>query len=165
MPTEWQSLINFGVPMVILAGIGFGIWKLAVYCTHRLLDDGGYVGVWIEGERKWRSALTERIEGQQDLCSEHANCIKALTDSVKLDTAGTEVANRHLERLVELHEQGSVNEATKTIAHTDQDMQRVKQAFCQTCSMFREVSAKEFPSSADRVAFHCDAIERIIEDG
>ena len=115
---------------------------------------------WVEGEQKWRTALTERIEGQQGLCSEHANCIKALTESVKTGSEGSTKTNEHLARLVVLHEQGGdIGKATQTI---EKNHLMVKQAIYHACEMCREVSAKELPGSAEQVAQHCAEIEKII---
>lgn len=165
---SWEAGLLAFLIIAGVMGTGFLAWKIGWYCAYKILGNEekgtrGILGNWLDGELKWRTALTERIELQQEQCGEHVNCIKALTDSVRAEASTAETSNKHLERLVVLHEaQGDIGKATKTITASHDDIQRGKQAFCQACTMFREVSAKEFPNSADRVAFHCDEIERII---
>ena len=166
---DWTIWVQLGVPMVILVAIGIAIYRSAMFMGLRLFGDGtekskGYVDRWFAGEQKWRSALTERLEQQQELCDKHAECLETLNDTL---SAGQEIAkngNAMLGTLVALHQDtgGNVHDAIGVIHASAEDMQRMKRAANRACEMCRTIDKAEFPGSADKVEQHCDEIERII---
>ena len=166
---DWTIWIQLGVPMVILVAIGIAIWRTAQFMGRRLFGDGtkdskGYVDRWFTGEQKWRNALTERLEQQQELCDKHAECLTDLNETL---LAGQEVGkngNALLAALVAIHEQpeGAVREAIATINGSAEDIQRMKRAASHACHMCRVIADKEFPNIAPLVDQHCDEIQKII---
>jgi hypothetical protein len=166
---DWTIWIQLGVPMVILVAIGIAIWRTAQFMGRRLFGDGtkdnrGYVDRWFAGEQKWRNALTERLEQQQELCDKHAACLESLDKTLQ---TGQEIArngNALLAALVALHEDpgGSVHDAMDIIHATSADMGKMKRAANRACEMCRTIAKAEFPNSAAKVSEHCDEIERII---
>ena len=166
---DWALWFQLGVPMVILAAIGMAIWRTAVFMGKRLFGDGtkdnrGYVDRWFAGEQKWRNALTERLEQQQELCDKHADCLKLLDQTLQNGQQIAQNGNALLAALVALHEDpgGSVHDAMEIIHETNVDMAKMKRAASRACEMCRVIANAEFPNSAAKVSEHCDEIERII---
>jgi hypothetical protein len=137
----------------------------------KLFDQDGFVPQWVEGEQQWRGKLIERLENQQVLCGAHAGELKTLGEILEQQKIvsiaaqqGVAESNKHLSRLVDIHEKPGeqIHRATIEISETNHDVERMKAAALRACEMCRQVAAIECPQSASVVNGHCSEIERII---
>ena len=77
MPT-WEQFEHFtqtfGVPILILAAIGFALWRLGKQIVRKFLGDETHPGLvdrWYEDERKRWDLMTDQVAKQQSLCQAH----------------------------------------------------------------------------------------------
>jgi hypothetical protein len=171
---DWTMLANLGVPLLILAAVGFAIWKAAVYIGRQLFgtqDKPGYLGQAVADFREFLESLVARLElimagqqTQQTMCNRHADLMETVSDSLAESSQSQKMSAAALHRLVEIHEKpgGHVAEATHEITQNKHDLQRVKKSIVHACEMCRTVAQREFPNSAEEVSRHCDEIEKAI---
>ena len=173
---DWTMLANLGVPLLILAAVGWALWKIVVYLGRKLFgtdEKPGYIGQVVADFRAFLETLVARLElimsgqqTQQTICERHADLMESVSVSLAESSLSQQASVVALLRLVEIHEQpqGVVMQATHHLTEMRQDIDRGKQALRLYCQICREVSAREFPNSAAEVARHCDEIEKTINE-
>ena len=78
--SEWMTFIQtLGVPVALLAGLCFGIYKATIYLADRLFDDKhGAVVVWNKNNEAFLNGVAERHEKQLAMCAHHGEAILKL---------------------------------------------------------------------------------------
>ena len=175
---NWTEVANFGVPMLILSGVGVAVWKFGWYMVRKIFGDEtkgtkGLAGEWVAGEMDWRSKLTERLEKQTNACEGHIETVKALGDSLAQQieaaklardavTAAAAAAAESSESLQ--HIDDILAGRTDVITRTGEGVQQLKSCVFHVCDMCQALVAREFPGSAPEVSAYLLAIKKKVND-
>lgn len=182
---DWQQIINYGLPMVILAAIGVAIWRISWYLIHKVFGDetkgtSGLAGEWVEGEKEWRGQLTtqlakqtERLEAQTEACTAHVSTVKAMGDSLAQQMSAAKLAQeaasvaaaaaaesntslRHIDEVL--------SGRTDLIRDTAEGVQDLKACAFHMCDLCQAFIAREFPGSAGEASAYLNAIKKKVND-
>jgi len=175
---DWTEIINFGLPMVILAAIGVALWKFGWYTIHKVFGDEGkgtrgLAGEWVAGEMDWRTKLTERLEKQTNACEGHIETVRAMGDSLAMQIKSAELAKEAASAAAEAAVESSkslhhIDEMlvgrTDVIKHTAEGVAELKSCAFHICDMCQLFVSREFPNSAAEVGEYLAKIKQRVGD-
>ena len=166
---EWAQLANTtGVALMVLAAVGFAIWRLGSAVSKRIFGTPdtnppvkGWVDRWLENQEEFHDRLTSHTERQQELCERHATAIDTIAGVL---TTHDGLANHRTEALDDLVKQHTDPTIPDSPAAAIDSIQRLRQAALATCVMGRELANGDREDMANRICSHCDAMEEILKE-
>jgi hypothetical protein len=174
----WTEIGNFGVPMLILAGVAVAVWKFGWYAVHKVFGDEGkgtrgLAGDWVANEMEWRGKLTERLQSQTAACEGHIQTVKALGDSLAQQIDAANLAKEAASAAAQAAAEGNQSLAhidevlcgrTDLIKHTADGVQDLRGCMFHMCDVMQAFVAKEFPNSVGDVSAYLLAIKKRVND-
>jgi len=154
--SEWHQWVNDGALAAFAVFVCVLVYRIVVHGGNKLLQIGER---YVSSTEQLHDTLKDSEDNRSKLCDRHATGLEAMAGAMQ-------VSNRHLDRLVHLHEDpgGNVHDAIGTIHDNNKSMQQVKRALQEACELWRYICKQEFPNCAERVGQHCDAIKQIIDE-
>jgi hypothetical protein len=182
---DWPSIVNFGVPMVILSAVGVALWKLGWYVVFKVFGNEvkgtrGIVGEWVDVEKKEKEANTEalkkvseRLDAQTQVCLVHGATVRDVSETLKIQMSTAKAA--HEAALVAAQQATEGNASlnhidevlsgrTDAIQHTAEGMQALKACAFHLCDLCQAFVAREFPNSVADVSGYLNAIKKKVND-
>jgi len=153
---QWHQWVNDAALAAFAVFVCVVFYRIVMHGGRKALEIGErYVG----STEKLHDTLKQAEDSRSKLCERHANGLETITSAVQ-------IGNNHLDKLVHMHEhpQGDVTQAIQAIHEDHRSIDQVKLAMIEACEAWRYVCKQEFPGCAEKVARHCDAIERIISE-
>jgi hypothetical protein len=170
---EWTEVVNFGVPMTILACVAWAAWKFGWYAVYRVFgseekNTRGIAGEWVDSELRWRGTLTERLETQQVACSQHVDTLHTLNQilidqqqiGIIAKDQATVAAKAAIDATAVLQSiDDTLDSRTVILNQTNHDVDRLKRAASKACEICQVIAEKQ---GEPKVVEHCKAIQSIL---
>lgn len=155
--SEWLPLVNTSALAAFALFVMSAIWKLGKIGGTKAMELGQR---YVTSTEALHETLRQSQQKQHELCTTHATAIQDVVLVSAKQIGISEESRDYLKSLAENY--GPKWQASGAAQHNAEDLQRVKRVIGVACRMCRDIAAKEFPDSSDKVSGHCDEIERII---
>lgn len=145
MSADFPVSVNEGLAVFLLCALGFAAWKFGWAMFKKVFGDGkddpGLAGIVM--------ALGERYVVSNETTNETLQVTQR--EQVVINRIQAETCNAHVAGL-------------GATAHGVQQLKAVALANCEMCRQVSERLATQFPSIAEVVLPHCDAIKKKLEE-